>query len=72
MESRLFQLENKNESMDCDIETNTIDKTIMMADKSKAADVISKPSLPKQSVRIDFGKTVNKYSTSPNFKIFET
>lgn len=60
MESRLFQLENKNESIDCDIENMPIDKTIVMTDKSKAVDVISKPSLPKQSVRIDFSKTVSK------------
>lgn len=54
MESRLFQLENKNESMDCDIENVPLDKPLV---EKLEADEVRQP-LTKHTMRIDFGKTV--------------
>lgn len=61
LESRIFQLENRNDSIDCDIENMTYNKPIAVPDKSNAEDKNSKSSLPKQSVRIDFEKTVSAF-----------
>lgn len=57
MESRLFQLENKNSQIDFDSENVPFDKS-MVAEKLDAG---ASRTEPKKTVRIDFGKTVTSY-----------